>query len=488
MNRSLVIIVSATVLAAAAGGAFITTSRMQPPANAGSTALGDWTCEMHPQIHSDKPGACPICTMDLHVGKPGASADPHAGHRHAVTADPHAGHNHAEAAVSDPAKTGEATAISPGTPEQDHSGHGAVTKAAPPTAGDIAFWTCPMHPSVRMPSPGIGCPICKMDLVAVTKQELASGIVRMDPTRRQALGVRTSEVKKQTMTTTLRASGVVAWDETRLVDVAPRSGGWIRTLSANTPGQAVIAGTTLFTLSSPELTQAQVEWLTVAGDTDLRVSARAKLVRLGFPESSFAALEQSSKPLDEVPIAAPISGVLIDKPVVVGSRIEAGMRVLRLADAAQVWIDAALPADDLALITTGTKAEIALANGGTLTATVAAVIPWIDDATRTGRVRLVAANPDGQLRPGTYATVTMTIALGERLAVPEDAVVRGGEKQVVFVDLGDGRWQPVRIVPGVRAGGLVELREGPAAGAKVANSGVFLIASESRLKSGMDKW
>lgn len=462
MNRPLLIIVSITVLAAAAGGAYVVTMRMRHPTSAGSAALSDWTCEMHPTVHSDKPGSCPLCKMDLHQAKPGAVSDPHAGHDHAA---------HGDTAKADP-----------------HAGHQPVVKAAPPSAGDIAFWTCPMHPSVRMPSPGIGCPICKMDLVAVTKQELASGIVRMDPTRRQALGVRTSEVKQQAMTAMLRASGVVAWDETRLVDVAPRSSGWIRTLSANTPGQAITTGATLFTLSSPDLTQAQAEWLAVAGDADLRVSARAKLIRLGFPEASFAVLEQTGKPLDEVPFTAPISGVLIDKPVVVGTRVEAGMRVLRLADATQVWIEAALPADDLALIATGTKAEIALANGGTFTATVAAVIPWIDDNTRTGRVRLVAANPDGHLRPGTYATVTMTIVLGERLAVPEDAVVRGGEKQVVFVDLGDGRWQPVRIVPGVRAGGLVELREGPAAGAKVANGGVFLIASESRLKSGLDKW
>lgn len=462
MNRPLLVLVSITALAAAAGGAIVATSRMQRQASAGSTALGDWTCEMHPTVHSDKPGSCPVCKMDLHQVKPGAAGDPHAGHDHAAHTD--------------------VTKVDP------HAGHQQAIKAAPPSAGDIAFWTCPMHPSVRMPSPGIGCPICKMDLVAVTKQELASGIVRMDPTRRQALGVRTSEVKKQAMTATLRASGVVAWDETRLVDVAPRSGGWIRTLSANTPGQAITAGATLFTLSSPDLAQAQAEWLAVAGDADLRVSARAKLVRLGFPEASFAILEQTGKPLDEVPFTAPISGVLIDKPVVAGSRVEAGMRVLRLADASQVWIEAALPTDELALITAGAKADIALANGGMLSATVAAVIPWIDDATRTGRVRLVAANPDGQLRPGTWATVTMTVTLGERLAVPEDAVVRGGEKQVVFVDLGDGRWQPVRIVPGVRAGGLVELREGPAAGAKVANGGVFLIASESRLKSGLDKW
>ena len=463
MNRSLVVIVSVTVLAAAAaGGAFVATSRMPHPASAGSTALSDWTCEMHPQIHSDKPGACPICKMDLSQPKAGAAADPHAGHDHAA---------HGDATKADP-----------------HAEPQQAVKAAPPAAGDLAFWTCPMHPSVRMPSPGIGCPICKMDLVAVTKQELASGIVRMDPARRQALGVRTTEVKLQAMTATLRASGVVTWDESRLVDVAPRSGGWIRTLSANTPGQVITAGATLFTLYSPDLIQAQAEWLTVAGDADLRVSARAKLVRLGFPESSFAVLEQTGKPLDEVPITAPISGILIDKPVVIGSRTEAGMRALRLADATQVWIEAALPANDLALITTGAKADIALANGGTLNATVAAVIPWIDDTTRTGRVRLGAANPDGQLRPGTYATVTITLPLGDRLAVPEDSVVRGGEKQVVFVDLGDGRWQPVRIVPGVRAGGLVELREGPAAGAKVANGGVFLIASESRLKSGLDKW
>ena len=457
MNRSLIVIISATVLAAAAGGALVAVSRSQHPGSTGSAALRDWTCEMHPTVHSDKPGSCPVCKMDLHQPKSGAAADQHAGHDHGVKTDPHAGH---EPAV----------------------------KAAPPTAGDLAFWTCPMHPSVRMPTPGMGCPICKMDLVAVTKQELASGIVRMDPTRRQALGVRTSEVKQQAMTATLRASGVVAWDETRLVDVGVRSGGWIRTLMANTPGQTVTAGTTLFTLYSPDLIQAQAEWLAVAGSEELRALARTKLMRLGFPESSFAVLEQTSKPLEEVPFAAPISGVLIDKAVVAGSRIEAGMRAMRLADATQVWIEAALPANDLALISIGAKAEIALANGASLTATVAAVIPWIDDATRTGRVRLVAANPDGQLRPGTYATVTITLPLGERLAVPEDAVVRGGEKQVVFVDLGDGRWQPVRIVAGVRAGGLVELREGPAAGAKVANGGVFLIASESRLKSGMDKW
>ncbi len=375
------------------------------------------------------------------------------------------------------------------------SGTAAASPAAAspaPDAPETAYWTCSMHPSVRQAQPGL-CPICKMELVPVLASDLSGGMITVDEGRRQVIGVKLGKTEMVELTRELRAAAVVAIDETRLTEVTVRVGGWIRTLAADAPGKRFAKGDELFTLYSPELIAAQSEYVAGrAADRDgaLTHAARTRLARLGMADAGVAALEAAGAPLEQVSIASPADGVVLEKTVVAGARVESGTRVLRLADLSRVWVEAAIHEQDLGLVAVGAQVAIELPAPGAVATegTVAFVYPYVDDATRTGRVRIEVANADGALKPGMYATCVIRIPLGRRLTVPEDAVVYAGEHRVVFRDLGGGKLKPVDVTTGARAQGRIEILGGLADGDAIVVSGVFLLASESRIKSGTSQW
>jgi membrane fusion protein, copper/silver efflux system len=387
-------------------------------------------------------------------------------------------------------------------PGSSANADGMAATSGTPAAAEIDHYTCSMHPSVKQQSPG-KCPICGMTLIPVTKQQQAQGVVLIDEARRQLIGVKTGTVAEAPMNRSTRAVGRVAYDESTLTDVTLKVGGFITKLVANKTGQRVTAGQTLFLLYSPELYNAQQDFLlsthgATAAATDGAAShqdsfnraARQRLHLLGLREGQIVALEKKGAPSENIAIASPASGFVIEKDVVEGASVEAGMRLFRIAALNKVWVEAELYEADLAHVRVGQSATVSLdyLPGQAYEAKVAYVYPYVDATARTGRVRLELANKELELRPGMYASVELASATESRLQVPAAAVVYTGPRRLVFVDLGEGRFRPQEVQLGSEVNGMYEVLSGLNAGDSVATSGVFLIAAEARISTAAKYW
>ena len=297
-----------------------------------------------------------------------------------------------------------------------------------------------------------------------------------------------------TMTRTIRAEGRIGYDESRLADVSLKFDAWIGELHADYVGVRVDKGEPLFTVYGPALLAAQQEYLELkrrgSASPTLLSAARKRLALWDMSDGEIATLEKRGEPFDYVAMHAPISGTVVAKNVVEGTAHKAGMTLLRIADLSQVWVEADIYEGELPLVAEGMPVTVTLPYllGEQFEGRVDYIYPYLDGASRTGRVRLTVANPEGHLKPEMYAEVKLQADLGRRVAVPEEAVIIAGELRVVFEDLGGGRLAPRKVQTGQRAGGFIEIIAGIEAGDRVVTSGNFLIASESRLKAGMEQW
>jgi Cu(I)/Ag(I) efflux system membrane fusion protein len=202
------------------------------------------------------------------------------------------------------------------------------------------------------------------------------------------------------------------------------------------------------------------------------------------------ALQRRGTPVDYVAIHAPINGTVVKKNIVEGTAHKAGMTLMRIADLSRVWVEADVYEAELPLVREGMPVSVRLPYlpGRSFAGTVDYLYPYLEGQSRTGRIRVVLDNPDGVLKPDMYAEVKLKADLGERLTVPEEAVIISGETRVVFEDIGGGRLAPRIVQTGQRAGGRIEILSGLKPGDPVVTSGNFLIASESRLKAGIQQW
>lgn len=383
------------------------------------------------------------------------------------------------------------TAPAEGAVGVSHDGHGH-------RGDEVAFYTCSMHPSVQQKKPGV-CPICAMALSPVTYDETESGVVRVDDARRRQIGLETAAVARAPMAMAIRAVGRLTYDETRLKDVTLKVKGWIARLRVNATGQPVRKGETLFALFSPELYAAQQEYLLAlesqrsggAGRADYLVAAAEKKLSLwDMSPAQIAALARRGQPMEELPVPSPASGYVIEKDVVEGAAVEPGQRLYRIASLDRVWVEAQVYELDLGHVRVGQKARVALPYqaGAPVEGAVAYVYPYLDPASRTGRVRIELANKDLAFKPDMYANVELEVDLGPRLQIPVDAVVYTGPRRLVFVDLGEGRLRPQEVTLGARNARAVEVTSGLREGDKVVASANFLIAAESRIRSAAELW
>ncbi|HEU5324234.1 MAG TPA: efflux RND transporter periplasmic adaptor subunit, partial [Methylomirabilota bacterium] len=262
-------------------------------------------------------------------------------------------------------------------------------------------------------------------------------------------------------------------------------------------------GEPLFTLYSSELFDAQKAYLAAfesqrmarmvgsSTSADYLVEARRQRLRLwDLGPDHIKRLEASRAPVELVPILAPASGHVIEKNVIAGAAVEAGRTLFRIASLDRVWVEAEVYESELALLAVGNPATVTLPHlpGRRFAGRIAFVYPWLDGATRTGRVRIELANRGLVLKPEMYAEVAFERALGKRLAVPEEAILYAGDRRYVFLDLDGGRLRPQAVTLGQRAGEWVEILGGLKAGDQVVTSGNFLIAAEARLKLALDHW
>ncbi|QSQ23742.1 efflux RND transporter periplasmic adaptor subunit [Pyxidicoccus parkwayensis] len=358
--------------------------------------------------------------------------------------------------------------------------------------GAVAHYTCPMHPAVRQAGPG-QCPICGMDLTPVTRADVESGVIVVDDVRRQRIGVKTARVEMMPMDLSIRALGRVTYDEKALVDVTLKLDGYIHELRVNATGEPVKKGDVLFTLYSPELYAAQQEYLLAsksqsAANSSLVGASRKRLELWGLTPAQVERVARRGEPIENMPFLSPASGYVLEKNVVEGAAVKAGERLFRIAPLAKVWVEADVYEQDLPQVKVGQPVEVTLPYlpGKQYAGRVGYIYPALQGNTRTGRIRIELPNPGLELKPDMYADVRFVVRGGQRLQVPETAVIYTGPRRLVFVDLGEGRLKPQEVKLGLRGEDTYEVIEGLKAGDVVVTSGNFLIAAESRLRSAAD--
>lgn len=371
-----------------------------------------------------------------------------------------------------------------------HAGHDEQHEA------DEGWWTCGMHPWVVLPAPEGGCPICGMDLVPLDPSEF-TGEVAIDPLIVQNIGVRVGEVTSGPLTQEIRTVGNVVVDETRVADVNTKFSGWIEELFVDETGERVAAGDPLFSVYSPELYAAADEFRLAQANAenapeasvqqDVLQAARQRLELLGLSDKEIARLSDDGG--RTVTLMSPVTGTVLEKKATGGMRIEPGMRMYRIADLSRVWIQAAVYEADLPLIEVGQPAIMTLPYlpGETFEGKVTFISPTLDPDTRQAQVRLEFDNEQGRLKPGMFAEVTLeNVADDEAVLVDRSAVLNTGERQVAFVSLGEGRFEPREVALGLDAdNGKVQVLSGLEPGEKVVTSGQFLLDSEARVRESL---
>jgi membrane fusion protein, copper/silver efflux system len=368
----------------------------------------------------------------------------------------------------------------------------------------VHHYTCSMHPSVQQQMPG-KCPICGMDLSPVTNAQREQGVVMLDETRRQLIGVRTDSVIEAPMQLAFRAVGRVTYDESALADVSLKVRAWITELFVSQTGQRVLRGQPLFRVYSPELYSAEQDFLLAnrAGTSNgsspgaapnrpesLQRAARQRLRLLGVTDAQIDGLARRGVPSESVEFPSPVTGFVIEKDVVQGAAVDAGTRLYRIAPLDEVWVEADVYEADLPHVRVGQTAGVTIDHlpGRAYSAKVASIYPALDPTTRTARVRLVLPNRELELRPGMYASVSLATDVGRRIQVPASAVIYTGPRRLVFVDIEGGRFRPQQVQLGAEANGMYEVLSGLAPGERVATSGVFLIAAEARITTAARYW
>ncbi len=307
----------------------------------------------------------------------------------------------------------------------------------------------------------------------------------------------TADVRPLTMET--RTTGTVTFDETRIAQVAPKFGGFVEHLYVNYTGQPVRRGQPLLDIYSPELVAAQQELL-LAGqlerdigrsavpgvpgnNTDLVAAVKRRLQLWDISEGQIDQILRTGQVRRALTLFAPSSGVVVEKKVLQGQSIMSGEVLYTIADLSDVWVDVQLREADAASVQPGSGASIEVAGlpGRTFSGRVAYVYPTLDSASRAVRARVVVANPGGVLKPGMYATVRLTTPSRSALTVPSSAVLRTGERNVVFVEMQNGQLKPQEVTLGRTAGDYTEILSGLEPGQRVVTSAQFLLDSESNL-------
>lgn len=327
--------------------------------------------------------------------------------------------------------------------------------------------------------------------------------VQLSPERLQSIGVRMGRIERKTVDDEIRVTGNVAVDETRLAYVQVRYSGFIQKVFADATYQYLRKGKPLFTIYSPDLAATEREYLVakqnqqrVAGSsvagvsesaTSLLEAAAERLKQWGVPQREIARLESTGEVQQELEVDSPVSGYITERNALPNQSVQPDTRLYTVTDLSTVWVLAEVFQNDLARIKTGDRATLTVDAypGRVFEGRVDFIYPQVDMTTRTVRARLSFSNPGLKLTPGMFVNVVFKVHAGTQLVIPATGVLQSGERQVVFVNRGEGYLEPREVELGARAGNDFIVLKGLKEGEEIVTSANFLIDSESQLQAAL---
>ena len=355
----------------------------------------------------------------------------------------------------------------------------------------VLYWVAPMDPNYRRDKPGKS-PM-GMDLVPVYAGEASDGnLISIKPEVVQSLGVRTASAERTQLWRGIDTVGYVDYDESRVSHIHLRTEGWIENLAVKSEGERVKKGERLFDLYSPELVNAQKEFVTAlsSGNKSLIRASKPRLAALGVSDSQIKQIEKTRQTKQNISVYAPQDGVVSSLMVREGMFVKPSMNVMRLGDLSSVWLLAEVFERQSQWVSVGQDAEVKLSYvpGHVWQGKVEYIYPSLDAKTRTLKVRLRFENPDEGLKPNMYANVRIFGGPKNNIVViPLEGLIRTGRDERVIIDLGDGRFEARDVVAGMESGDYVEIMQGVDAGERIVISGQFLIDSEASMRAGIKR-
>jgi RND family efflux transporter MFP subunit len=371
------------------------------------------------------------------------------------------------------------------------------------------MYSCPMHPQIISDTPK-DCPICGMKLVPIDESggvssqgdNHDSNAIRIDPSVVQNMGVTTTLVTRRSMGKSVRTSATLENNEQNVAIITTKVMGYAEKLFVDFTGQYVKQGDPLLSMYSQDLVATQEEYLqalaysrsfttstspAAKGAADILASARIRLKNWDLTDDQINSLESNGTPERFITIYSQASGIVMEKMVNSGQKIEPGMPLYKIVNLSRIWAIANVYQDDLPFVKTGQDAQLTISSmpSKVFNGKVTFISPVLDDISRTAKVRIEIPNTtDYTLKPQMFANVTLLSKKPvEGLAVPEQAVIRSGTRSIVIVSLGNGYFKPQEIKTGVSVDGFTQVLDGLEDGTTIVTSSQFLIDSESNLRA-----
>jgi len=405
-----------------------------------------YTCTMHPSVHADAPGKCPICGMELvPVMKKKETAK---------------------------GRNGE-LATSPIRPLADSPSQTDTMQGMPGMKGG-----------------------------AETQAPQTSEFV-VPVERQQQIGVRWAKAERKPLRHTIRSVGMIVPDKSRNWQFVSRVDGYVQKLNVTSPGEIVEKDAPLMAIYSPDLLTGEREFVELlrmrdeaktkdARETPARLveSAKRRLQLWNITDEQIVELEKTKNPSVTLTLLSPFRGVVQSVPVDQGKNVKVGDLLVEVADLSVVWMWAEFYEDELSMLQAGQKITVTAKSypGQNFDGTISLINPFIDETKRTAKVRIDIPNPDFKLRPGMYVNAELAMDMGEGLTIPTSAVMPTGSRNVVFVDKGEGKLEPRIVQLGSKYGDGYEVQSGLREGERVVSSANFLIDAESKVQGALKEF
>jgi len=358
------------------------------------------------------------------------------------------------------------------------------------------YWTCSMHPQIHEDHPG-SCPICGMDLIKKVEEEKPtqsvskemSDMLSLSGIKQLLANVSTVKVAEENLDEEVKVYSYLDFAENNRKVISAYFSGRIEKLFVDKTGDYIKKGDPLFEIYSPELVQAQNDYLIAMSKKDMNASlvaaARKKLEILGLIPEQIHQLEKTQEVKITTTFYSPVSGTVIEKKIQEGMYVNEGTQVYDVADLSSLWNIAEVYESDLHAVKVGSevKLKVKAFPGEEFKGRVSLIYPVVNAQARTVKVRSLIANATGKLKPQMYGETVFSNHLGKNLVVPVDAVIIAGERSVVWVKTSDGMFEAHKVKVGVRVGEKYQILSGLNVGDEVAATGGFLIDSESQLKT-----